>query len=53
MVPSRALTGCIRAALITERRGVVEHTETLDVRRVMLTATLPLNEILIDFHDRI
>jgi GTP-binding protein LepA len=40
-------------ALITERRGAVEHTETLDVRRVMLTAMLPLNEILIDFHDRI
>lgn len=40
-------------ALITERRGQVEHTETLDPRRVMLTARLPLNEILIDFHDRI
>jgi GTP-binding protein LepA len=40
-------------ALIAEKRGVVEHTETLDVRRVMLTAMLPLNEILIDFHDRI
>jgi GTP-binding protein LepA len=40
-------------ALIVEKRGTVEHTETLDVRRVMLTASLPLNEILIDFHDRI
>jgi GTP-binding protein LepA len=40
-------------ALITERRGTVAHTETLDVRRVMLTSRLPLNEILIDFHDRI
>lgn len=39
--------------LITEKRGRVENTETLDVRRVMLTAILPLNEILIDFHDRI
>lgn len=39
--------------LITERRGHVENTETLDPRRVMLTARLPLNEILIDFHDRI
>ena len=40
-------------SLIAEKRGTVEHTETLDVRRVMLTAHMPLNEILIDFHDRI
>jgi GTP-binding protein LepA len=40
-------------ALITEKRGAVDHTETLDTRRVMLTGMLPLNEILIDFHDRI
>ena len=40
-------------ALITEKRGAVDHTETLDARRVMLTSLLPLNEILIDFHDRI
>lgn len=40
-------------ALIAEKRGVVDHTETLDARRVMLTSVLPLNEILIDFHDRI
>ncbi len=40
-------------ALITEKRGAVDQTETLDARRVMLTSRLPLNEILIDFHDRI
>src|SRR5438876_2401420 len=40
-------------ALITEKRGNVDHTETLDSRRVMLSSMLPLNEILIDFHDRI
>ncbi len=40
-------------ALISEKRGTVDHTETLDSRRVMLTGILPLNEILIDFHDRI
>src|SRR5436853_1270357 len=39
--------------LISEKRGIVEHAETLDTRRVMLTARTPLNEILIDFHDRI
>jgi GTP-binding protein LepA len=40
-------------ALISEKRGLIDHTETLDTRRVMLTGKLPLNEILIDFHDRI
>ncbi len=40
-------------ALITEKRGMIDHTETLDSKRVMMTSLLPLNEILIDFHDRI
>jgi GTP-binding protein LepA len=40
-------------ALISEKRGVLDDTETLDARRVMMTTMLPLNEILIDFHDRI
>ncbi len=40
-------------SLISEKRGAVDHTETLDSRRVMLTSLLPLGEILIDFHDRI
>jgi GTP-binding protein LepA len=39
--------------LLTEKRGQIDHTETLDSRRVMLTSRMPLNEILIDFHDRI
>lgn len=40
-------------SLVSEKRGLVEHTETLDDMRVMLTCRVPLNEILIDFHDRI
>ena len=40
-------------ALISEKRGKIDHTETLDSKRVMMTSLLPLNEILIDFHDRI
>ncbi|MSR42447.1 MAG: elongation factor 4 [Pedosphaera sp.] len=40
-------------ALISEKRGNLDHTETLDDRRVMLSSRMPLNEILIDFHDRI
>ncbi len=40
-------------ALIMEKRGIVEHTDTLDLNRVMLRAVLPLNEILVDFNDRL
>lgn len=40
-------------SLITEKRGIVTHTETLDETRVVLEARLPLNEILVDFNDRL
>lgn len=39
--------------LLMEKRGNLENTETLDDTRVMLTAVLPLNEILVDFNDRL
>jgi GTP-binding protein LepA len=39
--------------LIIDRRGSIEKTDSIDNRRVMLTCRLPLNEILIDFHDRL
>ena len=39
--------------LIMDRRGTIEKTETLDGRRVMLTCVMPLNEILIDFQDKL
>jgi GTP-binding protein LepA len=39
--------------LIMEKRGEVKKTDSIDTHRVMLTATLPLNEILVDFHDKI
>ncbi len=39
--------------LIMEKRGELERTESIDTRRVMLTCRLPLNEILVDFHDRL
>ncbi|HEY0255968.1 MAG TPA: translation elongation factor 4 [Candidatus Methylacidiphilales bacterium] len=39
--------------LVMEKRGVCEHTESLDSKRVMLRCDLPLNEILVDFNDRI
>ncbi|HWL16444.1 MAG TPA: translation elongation factor 4 [Opitutus sp.] len=40
-------------SLVMEKRGVVDHTDTLDANRVMLTCCLPLNEILVDFNDRL
>ncbi len=40
-------------SLIMEKRGVCDHTTTLDMNRVMLSAILPLNEILVDFNDRL
>jgi GTP-binding protein LepA len=39
--------------LILEKRGTMDHTESLDTRRVMLHCELPLNEILVDFNDKI
>jgi GTP-binding protein LepA len=40
-------------SLVMEKRGSVSKTDSIDTRRVMLTAELPLNEILVDFHDKI
>jgi GTP-binding protein LepA len=51
MVPNENIGDMMQ--LVLDKRGAVEHTESLDSRRVMITATLPLNEILVDFHDKI
>ena len=40
-------------ALVTEKRGSCNNTETIDESRVMMTCALPLNEILVDFNDRL
>ncbi len=40
-------------ALVTEKRGNCSNTETIDETRVVLTCHLPLNEILVDFNDRL
>lgn len=39
-------------SLIQEKRGICDHIDTIDEQRVMLSCTLPLNEILVDFNDR-
>jgi GTP-binding protein LepA len=37
--------------IVLDRRGEVKATESLDAKRVILSCLIPLNEILIDFHD--
>jgi GTP-binding protein LepA len=51
MVPNTVIGDIM--SLILDRRGNCSHTETLDGRRVMLTCELPLNEILVDFNDKL
>ncbi|MBI2437477.1 MAG: elongation factor 4, partial [Lentisphaerae bacterium] len=37
--------------LVMDRRGALEKTDSLDTARVMLSCTMPFNEILVDFYD--
>ena len=39
--------------LILQKRGVCTKTESVDANHVLLTAEMPMHEILIDFHDRL
>ncbi|MAS97429.1 MAG: elongation factor 4 [Kiritimatiellaceae bacterium] len=39
--------------LIMERRGEIVKTDSIDRTRVMLTCRMPLNEVLIDFYDKL
>jgi GTP-binding protein LepA len=50
MIPNEYISPMLQ--LIMEKRGVVHNTETLDPKRVQLTTELPLNEILVDFVDK-
>lgn len=51
MVPNENIGDMMQ--IMMEKRGQVESTESIDTRRVMISALLPLNEILVDFHDKI
>ncbi len=51
MIPNEYISPIMQ--LIMDKRGEITHTESLDTRRVMLTTELPLNEILVDFVDRL
>ncbi len=39
--------------LIMDRRGEIIKTDSIDGTRVMLTCRIPLNEVLIDFYDKL
>jgi len=39
--------------LIMNKRGIVTHTDSVDGKHVIITADLPMHEILIDFHDKL
>ena len=49
ITPNESIGDVMR--IVMDRRGTVEGTESMDAKRVMLHCRLPLNEILIDFHD--
>ena len=49
ITPSETIGDVMR--IVMDRRGLVEGTETVDGHRVMLHCRMPLNEILLDFHD--
>jgi GTP-binding protein LepA len=51
LIPNECIGDIMK--LISEKRGMLENTETLDAARVMLTCHLPLNEILVDFNDKL
>jgi GTP-binding protein LepA len=50
MIPNECISPMMQ--LIMDKRGEVKHTESLDTKRVMMTTELPLNEILVDFVDK-
>jgi GTP-binding protein LepA len=51
MAPSTYIGGIM--SLIMDKRGMVDATDSVDANHVMMKATIPLHEIVIDFHDRL
>jgi GTP-binding protein LepA len=39
--------------LIMEKRGAVQHTDSVDRGHIMMTARMPLHEIVLDFYDKL
>ncbi len=51
LIPNESIGDML--ALVSEKRGSCDHTETVDETRLMMYCMLPLNEILVDFNDRL
>ncbi len=51
MLPSEYIGDVMN--LIMSKRGVCTQTNSVDGRHVIITAELPMHEILIDFHDKL
>lgn len=51
MLPSEYIGGVMN--LILEKRGLCTNTESADANHVILTATLPLHEVIVDFNDKL
>lgn len=51
MIPSEFLGAVMNLGM--EKRGDCTKTETLDTRRLVLTYRFPLNEIIVDFNDKL
>ena len=51
MVPNENIGDIM--SIIMDKRGMLDHTETIDDKRVMLHCVMPLNEILVDFNDKL
>ncbi|MFV0337778.1 MAG: translation elongation factor 4 [Chthoniobacterales bacterium] len=51
MIPNENIGDMMQ--ILMDKRATIEHTESIDTKRVMITSVLPLNEILVDFHDKI
>ncbi len=51
MVPNDYIGAAMN--LILEKRGLCTHTESVDSRHVILTASIPLHEVIVDFNDKL
>jgi GTP-binding protein LepA len=51
IIPSEYLGSVMGLGM--EKRGVLEKTETMDSKRLLLTYQMPLNEIITDFNDKL
>ena len=49
--PSNYMGGIMN--LVMDKRGVCEKTDTVDRSHVMITARMPLHEIVLDFYDKL